>query len=106
VTFVLYADGSTFGASEWATNLTRHRQTLLEVMRNLLRAFDESKQPGLKSAIEKAYVSPKLRDEFSPELSFIRQKFQEEGSTATVSYLRKSIANAERHLEPAAIAPS
>jgi hypothetical protein len=97
VTFVQFADGTTFGASQWAGNLTDQRKWLAEIIRNLLRAFDADKEAGLKSAIEETRSRPELPTEISSSLSMIKQKFQEEGALATVQYLKDRLANAKHH---------
>jgi hypothetical protein len=97
VTFVQFADGNTFGASQWAGILTAQRDCLMEIFRDLLRAFDTKKEVGLKSAIEENQARPELSAEISSSLSMIQRKFREEGAVVTVQYLSSRLANAEHH---------
>ena len=97
VTFVQFSDGTTFGASQWADNLTVQRKNLAEIIGSLLLAFDQNKEIGLKSAIDQEQIRTNLSSELSSSLREIQQRFQEKGAPATVQYLKDCLANGQRN---------
>lgn len=97
VTFVQFADGTTFGASQWSSSLTAERKNMMAIMGGLLLAYDADTEAGLKSAIEKELAKPEIPNVVFSSLGMIQQKFREAGATVTVQYLRDCLANAHRH---------
>jgi hypothetical protein len=96
VTFVQFADGTTFGVSPWASTLTATRENMMALMRGLLLAYDKDREAGLKSAIEKELAKPKIPDEIYSSLTIIQRKFREAGAPACAEYLRDCLATAQR----------
>jgi hypothetical protein len=96
VTFVQFADGTTFGASQWSRTLTAERENMMAIMGGLLLAYDADREAGLKSAIEKELAKPEIPNVVFSSLGMIQQKFREAGATLTVQYLRDCLANAQR----------
>ena len=97
VTFVQFADGTTFGVSQWGSSLTAQRKSLVDIMRGLLFAYDRDGEAGLKSAIGAVTARPDLPSEIYSSATDIDQKLRKNGAAATVEYLKDSLANAQRH---------
>jgi hypothetical protein len=97
VTFVEFADGTTFGGCEWASGLSARREKMIEIIDSLLRAFDRDKGTGLSSAIEREEAKADKSSELYSSLADVRQKLRDQGPSATVEFLKKYVANAERN---------
>jgi hypothetical protein len=97
VTFVEFADGTAFGGCEWASGLSARREKMIEIIDSLLRAFDRDKETGLSSAIEREQAKADNSSELHSLLADARQKLRDKGPSATVEFLRKYVANAERN---------
>jgi hypothetical protein len=97
VTFVEFSDGTTFGGCEWASGLSARRKKMIEIIDSLLRAFDKDKETGLRSAIEREEAKADNSSEFYSTLADVRQKLRDQGPSATVEFLKKYVANAERN---------
>jgi hypothetical protein len=97
ITFVQFADSTTFGVCEWARSLPARREKLIEIINGLLGAFDSDKDTGLSSAIEREQAKTETSSDLYSSLNDIRQKLHDDGAAATAEHLKKYLANAERN---------
>jgi hypothetical protein len=94
VTFVQFADGSTYGTSPWGQDLQKNRVAEITLFNTLLEAYQKGKGPGLSNAVADALSKPRSRA-IDSSAHQINHDIMSKGADAVVEEIREFLANAK-----------
>ncbi|MGB8521605.1 MAG: hypothetical protein WCD43_01445 [Candidatus Acidiferrales bacterium] len=99
VTFVQFADGSTFGKSSWGDALSGERKTKIGIMTALLQAYQSRKEVGLSSAIADGLA--KSDNSISVKIWYreLKDIMDAKGAKACVTEIESRLANAKSRMD-------
>jgi hypothetical protein len=91
VIFVQFADGSTFGTSQWSEELPSQRTARIELMKSLLKQFDDGGSPALTKTIADRLAKPANPQFLWDILVDMREKVDKDGAYAAADEIRERL---------------
>jgi hypothetical protein len=93
VVFVQFADGSTFGKSEWGDKLADQRKNHIILIKKLLLAYDDGADRAFSAALDKELSQPNLSEDSLSLLNEIRNRLDKKGADDVIRFLKTLVRN-------------
>lgn len=97
VSFVEFADGSTYGTSKWGSALRKARRVTVARLQELEQAYENGGEAALKNALDAALVR---KDNPSPTADLLEQLkliLGQDGSSAVSAKMEETLTAAKEH---------
>lgn len=95
--FVQFADGATYGVSEWGEHLHEGRAAEIEKLKELLHSYQTGGEDGLRVAMDQALASPDNPSYVQSDLRTLDYHLKTEGARAFILKISDRLQAAELH---------
>jgi hypothetical protein len=99
VLFVEFADGTKFGTSHWADNLSSARQLAIQRMQELAAARDASGEQGLRSSLAVVVTRSDDPQTTRTVMAHLKETLDSEGSDAVGHEIKEFLSTAQARRE-------
>jgi len=97
VSFVEFADGSTYGSSKWGSALPKARRVTVARLQELDQAFKNGGETALKNALDAALARKDNPSPTADQLEHLKLIFDQDGSAALTAKMEESLTAAREH---------
>jgi hypothetical protein len=97
VSFVEFADGSTYGTSKWGNALPKARRVTVARLQELEQAHKNGGEAALKNALDAALARKDNPSQTSDQLEHLKFIFEQDGSAALAAIIEESLTLASEH---------